>query len=378
MTAILDGFRSKGRASILIGGQWGSEGKGAAAAWVAETLLARNEPFDWYTTNAGAQAGHTSILPSGTKIVLFHLPTAAIVTRMLTGAMGNIYLNSGAVIDPDVFEREVNEYMFGELHNLHIHPMAAVITTDCREASMDPNSQNTKIAGVRKGVGQAISRRVLRTGMIAKDHPVLRPFVRRVDLNNRLENGASILVEVPQGVSLSLGHSRFYPYTTSRDCTPANALADAAIHPSFMGQTLLVLRTFPIRVGNIPNSDTSYDKPLGYSGPAYSGQKELTWADIGVEAEITTVSKRVRRVFNFSPQQLQDTLALTRPDVILLTFCNYCPDNGALDKIYTYMATALTCPVPVYTQWGPKSTDVKPIPLMLGGGNYLRPMEAAQ
>lgn len=352
---ILRDMLQPGKASCLVGGQWGSESKGSAAAWLALELCKRGQQFDIVTTNAGAQAGHTSI-HKGKKRVVYHLPTAPLITQDETGKSGVVYLNSGTIIDPEAFEKELNDSGFQG--DVFIHPVAAVITDACREAELKPDSSHTKVAGTRKGVGQALSRKVARSGQVAQDHPFLKKFVRRLDLNWSLRAGKSVLIEVPQGVGLSLSHSPFYPYCTSRDCIPSSAMGDAAIHPSFYGATLVVLRTFPIRVGNIVENG----KLLGQSGGCYKDQEETTWEDIGVEAEITTVTKRVRRVFTFSQQQLLETLSLCRPDVIFLTFTNYLKEQAKLDEIEEAILNAskvIFMPPPrIMYQWGPTTEDV--------------------
>lgn len=329
-------FLQSGKASVIVGGQWGSEAKGAAAAWVAyQTWLAEsnkhsgvrsNAIFDVVTTNAGAQAGHTSI-HEGVKRVVYHLPTAPLI---VLGSL--VYLNAGSIIDPIALEKELSQT--GILYKagnglFYIHPNAAVITDDCREAEGRPDSAQTKIASTRKGVGEALARKVLRSGQIARDHPFLGQFVRRIDLNERLHDGASVLVEVPQGHGLSVDE-RFYPYCTSRNCTVGQALSDAGVHPSFVGPIMLVLRTYPIRVGNITekwalasNSIPDPTSMVGYSGDCYPDQRELTWDELGVPPEITTVTGRVRRVFSWSQQQVVDAMASARPTHVFLSHCDY-------------------------------------------------------
>ena len=355
-----ESFRQKGKASFIIGGQWGSEGKGAAAAWVAEKLPS----FDLYTTNAGAQAGHTSYF-NDKKIVVFHLSTAAVIDWWKRGktTAKPIFVNAGAVIDVDVFLKEVEDYYDASM--VFVHPMAAVISAEDRAASRAAGSASEKRSGVRKGVGQALAQKVLRTGKTAKDDPRLAPFVRRLApliaynyCEIVLRSGGSVLVEVPQGVSLSLNHSGFYPFTTSRDCTVMTAMADAAIHPIFYGQTMMVLRTFPIRVGNIKDE---HGVEIGYSGGRYLDQDETTWEELDQMPEITTVSKRIRRVFTFSRAQLLESMALTKPSWVFLTFCNYTcnyPQNqyemqGIKDAISSYDLSG-----GLIYQWGPTSEDV--------------------
>lgn len=345
----------RGKASFIIGGQWGSEGKGAAAAWVAASLAKEGRSFSCVTTNAGAQAGHTSI-HNGVRRVNNFLPTAALIA-MDHGHTPTIYLNAGAIINSALLLDELNKFIpLGYRHNLIIHPNAAIITDKCIELESDPESPQTHISSTRKGVGAALSMKTMRSGVLAKGVYELQPYVMRdFDLNKLLRSRGTILVEVPQGLGLSLD-SEFYPYCTSRNCTIGRAMDDAGIHPELYGSTLLVLRTFPIRVGNLEGKS---------SGGWYDDQSELTWSQVGREPELTTVTKRVRRVFSFSWQQAKEALVQTRPAVILLTFCDYLEDKvAALKMAHKLQETAaelgLSTPM-VYGAWGPTTADIKRI-----------------
>jgi adenylosuccinate synthase len=341
-------FHQPSKASFIVGGQWGSEGKGAAAAWTAYFLQTIGRRFDIVTTNAGAQAGHTSV-HNGRKRVVYHLPTAALISRSPV-----VYLNAGSVIDVDVLLHEMSEHS-DMLHDVFIHPNAAIITEECKVAEQDPNSQQTQIASTRKGVGQAVARKALRSGLVAKQVPELRKFIRRLDLGDRLAAGLAVLVEVPQGIGLSL-NGKFYPHCTSRDCTVMQAASDAGIPPRFVGPIMLVLRTFPIRVGNIGDNS---------SGGCYHDQQELTWEAIGVEPEITTVTKRVRRVFSWSQAQVLEAMSMTWPDIVFLSFCDYAEKskydiNAFFEANIRRAASALRMPHPqVIRAYGPSTDDVK-------------------
>lgn len=373
---MLEHFLKRGKASVVIGGQWGSEGKGAACAFVATHLRERGESFDIVTANNGAQSGHVSI-HEGKSLTLFHLPSTS--AYPLPAFQPLTYLNGGAVIDPTVLLQELRQVPHVE-RKFAIHPNAAVITEECRAAEMRDDSAQTKIASTRKGVGEALSRKVLRSSMVAKDHPVLSRWVQRLDLNDMMQRGVSVLVEVPQGHSLSID-GPFYPHTTSRNCTVGQAMADAGIHPHFYHQSMMVIRTFPIRVGNINRATIDeieqdsglahmpYDPPvqLGHSGPHFSDQHEISWNDLGANAEITTVTKRVRRVFTFSEQQVAEAIASTRPGVVYITFMDYLPNRelartvvDRVRKLCKSVGSLRHDGPEILTQWGPTTADVIP------------------
>lgn len=345
-----------GKMAFLTGGQFGSEAKGCASAWLAYEMTKRDVQFDICTTSAGVQSGHTSI-HFDKRRVSYHLPTAPFIFQDEYGVFDGItYLNAGSVIDAVALEKELVDT--GYRGTLLIHPRAAVVTDEDREAENKKDSTATKIASTRKGVGSAISRKVQRSAKLAKDEPYLKQFVRQIDINHYLREGKTALCEIPQGVSLSLNHAPFYPNCTSRDCYPGEALAMAGAHHMFGGAVMVVLRTYPIRVGHIVEKG----KMLGKSGDVYPDQRELTWEEVGQAKEFTTVTGRVRRVFSFSAQQLRETFSLCRPDVVFLSFVNYCKTQDELKAIESAILSVskeLYMPPPrlVY-EFGPTSEDV--------------------
>lgn len=375
MESVLKNFLIPGKASFITGGQFGSEAKGAAAAWVAHNLISNNPGcgrFDIVTTNAGAQAGHTSI-HNDVKRVVYHLPTAPLVAP---GSIG--YLNAGSIIDQDILTTEINEH-WRSFSEFYIHPNAAIITSDCRAAEGRTNSAQTRIASTRKGVGEALARKVLRSGItiqMAAPGAILPDdrasgtigMIRRLDLNHILSyHNKSVLVEVPQGFGLGL-NQRFYPHCTSRECTPAQAASDAGIHHSLCGPVMLVLRTFPIRVGNLPFNMTENvpDGPnkTGWSGGCYPDQREITWEELGVTPEITTVTKRVRRVFTWSHEQVREAISATRPTHVFLSHVDYISSNA--DTVSGYVLSILTAahqagvePPQIFYSIGPTTADVQ-------------------
>ena len=384
---MLDYFAKPGKASFIVGGQWGSEAKGAAAAYLAQwhNFNDHKAGFAIATTNAGAQAGHTSTV-NGETTVVFHLPTYSLYRDCLT------YINAGAIVDTRVLEQELQANPRILKNGLVIHPNAVIIGQEDKEAEGRASSRQTQIASTRKGVGHALSRKVLREAMTFGSSALHKPLfdewhphiaqarIERLDLNGMMLDGHSVLVEVPQGIHLSVD-SQFYPHTTSRNCTVSAAMSDAGIHPHFYHRSMLVVRTFPIRVGNIyDNGDNP--QQIGYSGDCFPDQQETSWGAVGVKPEITTVTKRIRRVFTFSEIQVAQAIALTRPNVIYLSFCDYLPghrftvsaerpepDEGrgttVVDMIETLKRLSYRYgrrgePVEILTGWGPSTDDVKP------------------
>lgn len=335
-------YIKEGKASVLVDGQFGSTGKGLLAAYLASQP--HNE-VDIATTNASANAGHWTKFKDFPKgdFCCFHLPTFGVIQECY------IYLNSGAIINVELLLQEIEEIGI-DMGRITIHPNATIISKEDIEEENKEDAQTTKISSTRKGVGEALSRKIKRTAKIAKDIPTLNKFfsVAPLNLNHRLKAGMRVSVEVPQGYSLSL-NGPFYPYCTSRNCTVGQGIADAEIHPKFLGPVAMSVRTCPIRVGSIPE--------LGYSGDVYPDQKEISFKQLGVEEELTTVTKRVRRIFTWSQQQFSDALQANRPDLVFLNFCNYV-DKQELDNIKQSIMTSCFkelngCPE-LLLGWGPE------------------------
>jgi hypothetical protein len=94
-------------------------------------------------------------------------------------------------------------------------------------------------------------------------------------------------------------------------------------------------------VGNIVNEDGIV---IGDSGPCYQDQHETTFEALGVEPELTTVTKRVRRIFTWSKNQYQLACSINRPTCTMLTFCDYITDDAYLLDILDH-ATSIGFPI---------------------------------
>lgn len=343
-------FIQPGKASVIVGGQFGSEAKGMAAAVVASHIphnfiktVEGGAPSSWWgkhmvcTTNAGAQAGHTTVLDEGKKFVCYHLPTIGVLCPWST-----IYLNAGSIIDLTLLNDEVNNVaqITGEpLHQLRrrilIHPNAAIITKEARER--EAKGATAHLGSTMKGVGAAQAAKIMRNPNAVAGYDIWHDTIKgmgmtvcSINLNKAMAKDNIVTVEIPQGTGLSINAASFYPKCTSRDCWVGQGFTDAGIHPSFLGPVMMVTRTFPIRVGHI------YDDAgmlIGHSGPFYSDSQELDWeVDFpGLVPERTTVTKRVRRIATWSEGQYEDAIRLNRPDIVMHTFTNYFKDVDAFN-----------------------------------------------
>lgn len=311
-----------GKLNITIDGQFGSTGKGVLNGW-----LGNHFPVDLAISNAAPNAGHTYDVGQGKKVA-FHLPISGILNFNST-----IFLCAGAIIEPKVLEREIEE--FGCEGRVFIHPRAMVLLPEHGEREKAIDAGTTKLASTQKGVGAALADKVARVDgvVLAKDY-FPAEMIKNIDVHEHLKREEMVLMEVPQGYGLSINHGLSYPHCTSRDITIASALNDAGVHPSYLGKVGVSLRTFPIRVGNIVDER---GQELGNSGPFWSDSDEKTWEELGLAEERTTVTKRVRRVATFSMLQYQDMLNKLRPDFVFINFVNYFRKEWELKEMTTRM-----------------------------------------
>lgn len=310
-----------GKASVLVDMQYGSTGKGLFAAYLAG--LPGNR-CDIAVTNAGPNAGHTTCYADGRKFITYHLPTFGIIQQD-----AKIFLNAGAIVDPDMLQAEMAQFNI-DPRRFAIHPRATVVEPEDKAYERELTSGATKLASTQKGVGRALARKVMREATLAADHPMTKEFVRSgFNMIDELKRGARVFIEVPQGLSLSLNDGLSYPHCTGRSINVAQSLSDAGIHPSFLYKTVGTQRAFPIRVGNIVDAEGN---EIGQSGPCYVDQHELSWAQVGQAPEYTTVTKRKRRIFTWSENQYADGLRLLRPDLVFDNFLNYLPNSTVAMK----------------------------------------------
>lgn len=358
--AITDWFREPG-AYVLVDGQFGSTGKGLMAGVIGEIA---GDRITHYTTNAGPNSGHTAYLkqpssPNGElRIMTQQLPVAAVVAKAL-GYDPLVYLNAGAIIDPEILLDESLNYKM-DMTRVLIHPNAALIRP--LNKALDATT-TVLIAGTGKGIGPAMSDKLMRQ---QGQNPIASSVYMPILPDSLGMEGFPhqswdhfwdwdrnvVFVETAQGFSLGLNQARFYPQVTSRECTVGQALSDARIPAGRLQRVLMTLRTFPIRVGNTENS----------SGECYPDQQETTWEAIGQEPELTTVTKRVRRVFTWSRVQFREAVAANEPDILFLNFANYLSKVALVELIDTmqkdYVAMMNRPWEQLLVGFGPRSSDV--------------------
>lgn len=293
-------------ASVVVGGQYGSEGKGKVALW-----LARETGATAAVRVGGANSGHTAINTDGRCFSFRHLPTALLLDDV-TG-----YIPPGAYLDVQQLLKEIAMLSL-RADRIRIDPLASIITEENRE--------NEKLTGLAErigstatGTGDAVLARVRRDGsaVLARDVKPLQPFLEPITpkLRNLLGRGERIIIEGTQGFGLSLLHSPSYPFATSRDTTAAAFVAEAGLSPMDVDDVTLVIRAFPIRVG-------------GNSGFLAN---ETSWSEIASNVartvrevtEYTTVTHRIRRVGRFDPELVRAAISVNAPTRVVLNHVDY-------------------------------------------------------
>lgn len=309
----------------IVDGQFGSTGKGALAAFLANQAL--NQGFDNWSgvfSNAGPNSGHTFYY-GDEKHVLKQLPSFAVYMALADNPIP-VYLTGGAIIDPDILCNEANKYPEVPIF---VHPNAAVI--DQEDKAAEHSGTVAAVAGTRSGTGAALARKVLRdpsavfSALWADQHFPPNVHIGWSDDVDYNVYEKPFFMEVSQGYSLGI-NSPFYPKVTSRECTVAQGLADAGIAPQSLQRVYLALRTFPIRVGNVDGFD---------SGGMYMDQRETSWEELNQQPELTTVTQRVRRVFTFSEQQALAAIMANQPDFVFCNFLNYLDESGQREFLET-------------------------------------------
>lgn len=332
---------------------WGSSGKGGICGY-----LASRRRYGTVACAYGRQAGHTY----NDKETGLHMMVQQLPVGLICESTRDIFIGPGAIIHPATILDEIEQHHYRlKGKRIVIHEAAAIVSDDHAAAELERGQ--TRMGSTAKGVGQAMIQRILRdpgdNNAIARNCAELSEYVvsnveydwRFVNsITRSFSNGEKVLIEGAQGFGLSLYHG-VWPYVTSRDVTPAQLMADVALPRAFHPEVRVigVARTRPIRVNNRD----------GHSGPCYDDQRELTWEELGVEPEKTTVTQLERRVFSFSKNQIRHaaTHCLSRnKDCVALTFCDYVQFDE-LARIEEFFKDEFGIPIMLYG-YGPDDSDI--------------------
>jgi adenylosuccinate synthase len=293
---------------VIVGGQYGSEGKGNICAHLAKR-------YGVLMRIGGPNAGHKVKEPRYTYVQLPSGTGSNPDAAVLIGAGSTLWL-------PQLC-KEISDHPRMK-ERLSIDGHAMVIEEDDRQVEAETLQS---IASTKQGVGVAAARKILNRGSkpifgaavrLAKDVSELAPYVRdvRAELLNHYRHGTPILLEGTQGTLLSLHHG-IWPSVTSRETSSAGCLSDAGIAPKHVRRTIMVVRTYPIRVGG-----TS-----GWMGREIDMKTVASRSGIPEsefdQVERGTISGNLRRVAEFDWAQLSRAALLNGATDIAVTFADY-------------------------------------------------------
>jgi adenylosuccinate synthase len=326
-------------ATVVVGAQWGDEGKGK----IVDLLAQEADVVCRY--QGGPNAGHT-IHAAGEEYRIRQLPTGVISGK-------SSVIAAGCVVDPEVFLEEVDRYPGAEIHlsgNAHlIMPWHVAI-----DRASERRLGRLQIGTTRRGIGPAYADKAARLGIRVQDvldprilrqkievalaeknvwlervYEVegfeledvagryeayaqrLRPFVTDTSLfvDRALREGRRVLCEGAQGTLLDLDHGT-YPFVTSSNPVAAEAATSIGLGPRRIDRVVGVAKAYVTRVGEGP-------LPSEIDGPLQARVRE--WG-----GEYGTVTGRERRCGWLDLVALRyavrlngiDSLALTKLDVL--------------------------------------------------------------
>ncbi|MDQ2710169.1 MAG: adenylosuccinate synthase [Actinomycetota bacterium] len=275
-------------AIVLIGAQWGDEGKGKATDLLGGQV-------QWVVRyQGGNNAGHTVVLPNGDKFAL-HLIPSGILTPGVKNVIGN-----GVVVDPGVLIEELTG-----LEQRGVDTSGLLLSADAHmimpyHVAIDKVSERflgkAKIGTTGRGIGPAYQDKIARVGVRAADlldAKILRQKVEaalefknqllvkvynrramdvddvidtviesarkfehriadtRLLLDQALNAGETVLLEGSQGTLLDVDHGT-YPFVTSSNPTAGGAAVGSGIGPMRITRVIGILKAYTTRVGSGP------------------------------------------------------------------------------------------------------------------------------
>ncbi|MED1665135.1 adenylosuccinate synthase [Brevibacillus laterosporus] len=376
---------------VVVGTQWGDEGKGKITDYLAETaeVVARYQ--------GGNNAGHTIIF-DGNKYKL-HLIPSGIFYKDKICVIGN-----GMVIDPKALVAEL-DYLHGHgftTNNLKISDRAHVILPyhiKLDGVEEESRGQN-KIGTTRKGIGPAYMDKAARIGiritdlmdkeefkeklarnLIEKNRileklyneegfklediyeeylkyaEIIRPYVAdtSVVLNDVIDNGNRVLFEGAQGVLLDIDQGT-YPYVTSSNPIAGGVTIGSGVGPSKINQVIGVAKAYTTRVGDGPFPTELHDatgdhiREVGFEFGTTTGRpRRIGWFD-------TVVVRHARRVSGITG------LAITKLDTLSgidkLRICTAYKYKGEILNEFPASLKVLAECEPVYEELEGWSEDI--------------------
>ena len=217
-------------ATIVVGGQYGSEGKGKVVALMASRL---HSP--WLVRCGGPNSGHTVTI-EGEDVILRQVPSCA------EPAKASFCLAAGCAVDEDVLLHELDLLKIGR-DRIIVDPRSVIVTDQDRDAE---RRELNDISSTCSGTGAALARRMSRRTEVGLAGDSTRLGSRcRIEtvaplLNHALDSGDDVIIEGTQGFCLSLLHGPNYPFVTSRDTTASGFAMEVGLSPRLIDSIVMV------------------------------------------------------------------------------------------------------------------------------------------
>jgi len=290
--------------TVVVGAQYGGEGKGKIVAHLA----LRDKP-EFVVRCGGPNSGHTVNINNETY-KLRTLPAGFV------NASSRLLLPAGSLINLGILEQEI-EISGIDRQRVGIDRNAAILTDEDADLEARQGLRQS-IGSTSSGTGSGVIKRIARNGSIklAQDIEEAKPYITDVagEINNGIDKGESCIIEGTQGFGLSLYHTDCYPFATSRDTTASAFLSEVGVSPLKVTSIIMAVRTFPIRVE-------------GNSGPLLN---EINWKEVqrlsGYPykiSELTTVTGRLRRIGIFDLNLVKRAAIINHPKEIAIHGVDY-------------------------------------------------------
>ncbi len=225
--------------TVVVDGFFGDGGKGKIVSYLAVSddaaVVARG--------GVGPNAGHT-VVKDGVKYKLRMVPCGFVNERTLQ------LIGPGVVVNPEIFLKEVEET--GTEGRVGLDPQCAII--EPKHIELDRKGYlKDKIGTTGTGTGPCNADRAMRTAKMAREIPMLKPYIKDVPqlVNDAMDRGENVILEGTQGTYISLYHGG-YPYVTSNDVCAAAICSDVGVGPTRVDDVVLVCKAYVTRVGAGP------------------------------------------------------------------------------------------------------------------------------
>ena len=226
------------KVDVLVDCQFGDCGKGK----ISQNL---NEVFEYDSIckyNGGGNSGHAVTIDGKKR-------TAHYLTSGVYSKNTNIAIGPGAIINPDKFLKEMDDFDdLGIKHRTYVYPQVHITTKE----HVEEDSKDEKIGTTRTGNGPTYRDKYARTGVRAESVEELHSFLV---WGKRMQDkvlGERVLMEGSQGWFLDIDHG-FYPYVTSSSIHPAYAFSSFGIPMDYLGTVYGVSKIYETYVGNAKN-----------------------------------------------------------------------------------------------------------------------------